>query len=77
MAEVGASEGTIPYYSHFFQEKRKKNEKREKKSDILGTFYVFLSPTGQSQDSVHYFKRVVKEFILVCFVSEILINAYN
>lgn len=78
MAEAGASEGTIPYYLHFFKKKGKKKQgRKEDKIDALGTFYTSLYPTGQSQDCVHYFKRVVKEFILVCFVSEILINAYD
>lgn len=59
----------------FFKKKEKKRQrKKEKKSDALGKFYASLSPTGQSQDSVHYFKGVIKEFILVYFVSEILIN---
>lgn len=61
----------------FFKKKENKQGKKRKKLDALGTLYASLSPTGQSQDSVHYFKRVVKEFILVCFASEILINACN
>lgn len=66
MAEVGVSEGTIAYYLHFFKKKEKRKQTRKK--NALGTFYASLSQTGQSQDSVRYFKRVVKEFILLHFV---------
>lgn len=48
---------------------------KKKKKDALGTFSASLSPTGQPQEHVRYFKIVLKAFILVCFVSEILIIA--
>lgn len=56
----------LPTIYIFFKKKEKRKQTRKK--NALGTFYASLSQSGQSQDSVRYFKRVVKGFILLHFV---------
>jgi len=73
-AGIRPSKGRKSLLFTFFQPKKKK---KKKKIDALGTFYASLSPRGQPQENGHYFKVVLKEFILVRFISEILINPYD